>query len=80
MTAIPQSDTDVSEQLLAEARRPGAAEPVAIHVRPELHGRMRTAAVGSDPPLPVVVDDDIPAFPGYEIHRAAPEGAGPAWP
>ncbi|RFU22067.1 hypothetical protein [Geodermatophilus marinus] len=73
MTAIPQTDTDaLSEELLAEARRPGAAEPVAIHVRPELHCRMKAAAVGTDPPLPVVVDEEIPAFPGYEIHRAAP--------
>jgi hypothetical protein len=71
--------------ILAEAWRPGTAEPVAVHVRPEVLARLRAHTIidrssgawrdGPRPPaarLPLVVDDRIPAAPGYEIHRASP--------
>ncbi|MGY1634408.1 hypothetical protein ACI784_22135 [Geodermatophilus sp. SYSU D01186] len=74
-----------TQDLLTEAWRPGTAEPVAIHVRPEVLARFRahtavdrsSAAWGDDSRSPaarisLVVDDDIPAAPGYEIHRASP--------
>ena len=60
--------------ILAEAYRPDAAPPVAVHVRPELCELLLEEPTGSTPPtsLPLVVDDDIPTAPGYEIHRAPP--------
>jgi hypothetical protein len=69
------------EDILADARRPGAAEPTEIHVRSAIYLRLLR-----EPGAPVLVDarqdisvldgirllvdDDLPAFPGYEIHRA----------
>ncbi|MCV2489608.1 hypothetical protein OF117_09540 [Geodermatophilus sp. YIM 151500] len=70
---------DVVGDILREAWRPDVPAPVSLHVRPEVHARMlaqgspRTDEVGAD--VPVVVDDEIPAQPGYEIHRAPPPGA-----
>ncbi len=76
---------DVFADILSEAWRPGAAEPVAIHVRPELQVRLGpelcpvrhsgSVTRHSLPPaarVPLVVDDRIPTIPGYEIHRAPP--------
>ncbi len=72
---------DVLRDILSEAWRRGAAEPIAIHVRPEVHGVIAGCALPTTcpPPLPVsprrvplVVDDGIPPVPGFEIHRAAP--------
>ena len=69
---------DVRTDILSEALRPDAGTPVLIHLRPELHARIcrcgPDATGRSEDPLgiPVVVDDDIPAFPGYEIHRSVP--------
>jgi hypothetical protein len=60
------------EDILATARRPGLAEPTEIHVRAGLHARLLQepdALVLLDG-IRLVVDDDVPAFPGYEIHRA----------
>jgi hypothetical protein len=77
MTSIHWSPPDVIGDILAEASRPAAAEPVAIHVRPEIHELIhrqeqtrRCALAGAG--LRLVVDQEIPAVPGYEIHRAAP--------
>jgi len=80
--------TRVIEDLQSEAWRPGVAEPIAIHIRPELRARLRAPRspswcpaprdrdpVGRSVGVPLVVDDRIPAAPGYEIHRAAPEDA-----
>jgi hypothetical protein len=72
---------DIVGDLLAEALRPAAAEPVAIHIRPELHALICRQADAAPAPrsshgdgrlrgVPIVVDDSIPATPGYEIHRA----------
>jgi hypothetical protein len=71
----------VVEDILAAARRSGAAEPTEIHVRTALHLRLLR-----EPGAPVVVDeqrggssldgirlvvdDELPASPGFEIHRA----------
>ena len=78
------------EDILAAARRPGAAEPTAIHVRCAIHARLLQEA---DAPVVVeegeritaldgirlVVDEELPASPGYEIHRAcAPSPAAAA--
>jgi hypothetical protein len=68
---------DIPGDILAAAFGPGLPAPASIHVRPELAARMdgvsavprpRTEHAGS---VPVVVDDQIPMFPGYEIHRRA---------
>ncbi len=73
----------VIEDVLAAARQSGAAEPTEIHVRSELHTRMLQEAAAHDVPvrvnerrdithldgIPLVVDEALPAFPGYEIHR-----------
>lgn len=83
-TAVPQStaSTDAEADILAEACRPGMGEPVTIHVRPAVYERMLAdarrvrprdpRAGGASTRVPFVVDDSIPAAPGYEIHRAAP--------
>jgi hypothetical protein len=68
----------VAGDILKEAWRPGVEEPVTIHVRPAVHARMlaeagadarRNAIAGGPRRIPVVVDDEIPLAPGYEIHR-----------
>jgi hypothetical protein len=71
--------------LLSEATRPDAAEPVTIHVRAELHARLCAqtpadpatllvnGADGRSPGIRLAVDDGIPTSPRFEIHRAAPE-------
>jgi hypothetical protein len=90
--AVPRAAgtrTGTSGDILAEAWRPGVAEPVAVHVRPEVLARLLVqpsststpgpAGEGSLRPLgrvPVVIDDGIPMAPGYEIHRAPPTPRG----
>ncbi|MGY1683209.1 hypothetical protein [Geodermatophilus sp. SYSU D01176] len=82
----PGAPADTPGDLLREAWRPGTAEPVAIHVRPELCARLlrsrRTRprscpAAGPFPPrrIPLLVDDRIPAAPGFEVHRVPPGAA-----
>ena len=73
------AEADIAGDILAVARRVGAAEPVEIRIRPEVHDRLLRQAPGPhDRPLttiggiPLVVDEDLPGFPGYEIHRAPP--------
>jgi len=77
------------EDILAAARRPGVAEPTVIHVRAALHRRLL-----QEPAAPVVVDEgrritfldgirlvvdeEVPACPGYEIHRAGAPARGAA--
>jgi hypothetical protein len=71
---------DIRGDVLAVARQAGTAEPVEIRVRPEMYARIvqqaRDEAVADRDVLtvlgdiPLVVDADLPAFPGYEIHRA----------
>ena len=83
MTTAHWSPPDVVGDILATARRPGLTEPVAVHVRPELLPLIRGHADSSTPAttgevvarsagIPFVVDDDIPGFPGFEVHRAPP--------
>jgi hypothetical protein len=74
------------DDLLDAARGDGVAEPSEIRVRPELRDRMQREAAWSCVPvtldahggircldgIPVEVDPELPAFPGYEIHRAGP--------
>ena len=71
------------EDILAVARRPGAAAPREIHVRARIHDRIVEEAVAlgttvsvderrgisSLDGIPLVVDEDLPAFPGFEVHR-----------
>jgi hypothetical protein len=80
------------DDLLDAARGVGAAEPNQIRVRPELSARMQREAAWSRVPvtvdgrggvsgldgIPVAVDPELPAFPGYEIHRAGPGGVAHA--
>ena len=74
MARMHWSAPDVGADILAEALRPDAAPPVAIHVRPEVRARIGAqvgdAAVDRLDGVPLVVDDRIPSDPGYEIHRA----------
>lgn len=76
------------DDVLDAARGTGVADPSEICVRPELHDRMQREAAWSSASLtcdqdgaishvdgiPVVVDPELPAYPGYEIHRAGPGG------
>jgi hypothetical protein len=66
MAHIHWTKPDVAGVILAEAVRPDAARPVAVHVRPEIYDLVAGRWSG----IPLVVDDSIPARPGYEIHRA----------
>lgn len=68
---------DVERDILEEAWRPGVAAPVAVHVRPEVHARLRQAdrpgsgeRLGSVAGIPLVLDEEIPSAPGFEVHRA----------
>jgi hypothetical protein len=83
MTTAHWSSPRICGDLLAEAARPDAAEPVAIHVRSALHalicrqsgstGAVLSAAGPAGPTeIRLVVDDELPAAPGYEVHRAIP--------
>ncbi len=69
------------EDILATARHPGLAEPTAIHVRAALHLRLlhepgapvvvdERRGISALDGIRLVVDEQLPAFPGYEIHRA----------
>jgi hypothetical protein len=80
MTAIHWCAPDIPRDILDAAWSPDLPPPSAIHIRPELHARMLAAVPSprSDedaarPALdvPLIVDDQIPASPGYEIHRCA---------
>jgi hypothetical protein len=63
------SAPDVPGDILAAAWRPGLPAPTEIHVRPELVPLLGSPRVEA-PPVRVVVDEGIPAFPGYEVHRS----------
>jgi hypothetical protein len=86
-TTVHWPDPHMVEDILAAARRPGAAEPTEIHVRFRIHARLLrepgaplvvderhqiTALDG----IRLVVDEALPACPGFEIHRAGgpPQG------
>jgi hypothetical protein len=69
------------DDLLATARRPGVAEPTEIHVRAALHLRLmhepgapvvvdERSGISTLDGIRLVVDEELPAYPGYEIHRA----------
>jgi len=79
------SRPDPVGDILATAWSAGAAEPREIRVRPEVFDRIlaeldpaeRTLVaerrvLGSPVAIPLVVDAELPAFPGFEIVRARP--------
>jgi hypothetical protein len=77
----------VAGDLLAVAWAPGAAPPREIRVRPELHGRLvaelgpavaEQGVLGDPAGIPLVVDPELPVFPGFEVRRVRP--GGPARP
>jgi hypothetical protein len=83
------AEPDFVSDVLAVARRAGGADPVEIRIRPELHGRLvrQMSAAGKLDGgwltdldgVRLVVDEEIPVFPGYEIHRVPPDsGVGAA--
>jgi hypothetical protein len=74
--------------ILAIAWSSAAAEPREIRVRPEVYhcilaelGRVERALLeergllGSPYAIPLVIDAQLPAFPGFEIVRARPHAA-----
>ncbi len=76
---------DTLGDILAIAHRPDAAEPCEIRVRSEVHSRLlqETSAgtrriaiqhgtISHLDGIPLVIDDELPAHPGYEVHRASP--------
>lgn len=86
MSVVHWSPPDALGDILRQAWRPGVAQPTAIHVRPEVWTRMlarmttavRALALGAgcigDPQrLPLIVDDVLPCYPGFEIHRSVTE-------
>jgi hypothetical protein len=78
---------DFARDLLAVAWAPGLAPPRQIRVRPELHERL-LAQLGPTAPaalaehrvlgepagVPLVVDPELPLFPGFEVRRVLPGG------
>ncbi|MBM7808396.1 hypothetical protein JOD57_004233 [Geodermatophilus bullaregiensis] len=77
----------VAGDVLAVAWAPGAAPPREIRVRPELHGRLLAelgpalaehGVLGEPAGVPLVVDPELPEFPGFEVRRIRP--GGPARP
>jgi hypothetical protein len=85
MTIQHWSPPDIRRDILAAALRWDAADPVAVHVRPEVRARMGPGPLSRPPrtgtgqgdDIPVVVDDQLPRAPGYEVHRVAPPAPGP---
>src|SRR3712207_6250394 len=74
--------------ILATAWNPTAAAPREIRVRPEIHHLIlaeldpaeralaeERGMLGSPIALPLVVDPELPAFPGFEVVRARPSAA-----
>jgi hypothetical protein len=74
--------------ILATAWSPAAAEPREIRVRPEVRRSIlaeldpveralveERRLLGSPIAIPLVVDAQLPAFPGFEIVRARPHTA-----
>jgi hypothetical protein len=74
--------------ILATAWSAAAAEPREIRVRPEIHQCIlaeldpveralveERGVLGSPIGIPLVVDVELPAFPGFEIVRARPHAA-----
>ncbi len=85
------AEPDFVGDIRAVARRAGGADPVEVRVRPELHDRLvrQLSAAGklgggslTDlDGVPLVVDEEIPVLPGYEVHRVpADSGVGKAHP
>ncbi|MGY1662770.1 hypothetical protein ACI78Q_16240 [Geodermatophilus sp. SYSU D00705] len=77
---------DIAGDLVAIAFTPGAAAPREIHVRPELYERVvaelapagvEHVLLGPAPGVPLVVDPELPASPGFEVVRARPGGVVP---
>lgn len=90
MTASHWSPPDTWGDILAAAWQPDAPAPVAIHVSPVLHARLvperdlpevpgaAARALDRQAGVPVVLDEEVPEFPGFEVHRAPPDdGTGP---
>lgn len=86
MTVVHWRSPNALADILAEAWRPDAAEPRAIHVRPEVAIRMaarmtageravvlQRGTVGHPIGVLLVIDGTLPDFPGYEIHRSQPD-------
>jgi hypothetical protein len=74
---------DTLGDILAIAWRPGAAPPREIRVRSEVRDRVLAqlppaerarAVVGGPVGVPLVLDDELPAYPGFEVVRARPDG------
>ena len=74
--------------ILATAWNPAAAEPREIRVRPEVYHCILAeldpveralvedrGTLGSPIAIPLVVDAQLPFFPGFEIVRARPHAA-----
>jgi hypothetical protein len=88
MSSVHWLRPDIAGDLVAIAVTPGAAPPRELRIRPELYERMLapmapddraavvdTGRLGRLPGVPVVVDPELPDFPGFEIVRARPQPA-----
>jgi hypothetical protein len=82
------SRPDPVGDILATAWSPGAAEPREIRLRPEVFACIlgeldpteralvaERRVLGSPVAIPLVVDAELPAFPGFEVVRARPHTA-----
>jgi hypothetical protein len=86
--AVHWGRPDPVGDILAIAWSSGAAEPREIRVRPEIYQCIlaeldpaervcveERGVIGSAIAIPLVVDAELPAFPGFEIVRARPHVA-----
>jgi len=85
MSSVHWVRPDIAGDIVAFAFAPGAAPPREIRIRKELCERMlaqmppeeRATVVGcgrlgSPIGVPLVVDPDLPVFPGFEVVRTRP--------
>lgn len=74
LTAVAHwSPPDPAGDILRHAWLPGTAAPREIRVRPALHALIAAHEPGPACfDVPLVVDDTLPDYPGYEIRRVDP--------
>lgn len=85
VTAAHWLPPDAAGDILRQAWRPDVAAPREIRVRPELHARLAAQAreqaardagylrpAGIAGLVPIVIDDQLPTYPGFEIYRERP--------
>lgn len=74
MSVVHWQPPDPLGDLYAQTWRADRADPTAVHLRPEVYARLHAQRPNIVEPchlwgLTLVVDERLPAYPGFEIHR-----------